>query len=471
MEEKKENVIKAEEGEKKLTFQAWLKGIAHYKWWVVGGTVALGLVGALGVQFGVNPLTEKLSANYNYNLATITDENGVERYVDGSAFNYASITSRWALQHAKDSDPKFAKINIDKIIKESAITVNKSVEFKTDSSGNAIPDSKSVKYTIEAVAKYFPSKEIGKEYLEKLIYLPQVISSDAVNRYNVTSYIGSSFANDSYIKRVNALSLQRKGIEKTYSDLDDAFGPYVIANEQGQTLNQVSVDFASAANNVQLLINSFYANGFVDYVSGSEEARIEEIKHEADANAVLLDTKQNELDVALDLLKTMQSATIVSTLQSESEYSKELIKLKNTITTLSTEVDQLIKDLHWAGYFYNETTDRYEFKDSDTNNACYQLDNLDADWVARNTAFGTSLNEAAEVLKSEVNDATGTFRYVYNGYKNSVSIFNSGYFEIKGNIHWAIGLVGGLILGFLVSSFVTGEVEVNYKKKEVKESK
>ena len=45
-------------------------------------------------------------------------------------------------------------------------------------------------------------------------------------------------------------------------------------------------------------------------------------------------------------------------------------------------------------------------------------------------------------------------------------MFNSGYVEVKGNISWAIGLVVGLVLGFVLVTFVTGEVEVNYKKKE-----
>ena len=59
---------------------------------------------------------------------------------------------------------------------------------------------------------------------------------------------------------------------------------------------------------------------------------------------------------------------------------------------------------------------------------------------------------------------------MYNHYNNGVSILNSGYVEVKSSISWVIGFAVGLILGFLVTSFITGEIEVNYQKKE-KESK
>ena len=471
-EEKKELAPKSEETSNKLTFNAWLKGIVHYKWWVIGGTLGLGLVGALGVQFGVNPLTEKLHADYNYNLATITDENGVERYVDGSVFNYAGIASRATLEGIKNSDEAFKKIDINKIIKESAISVTKTVEFKTDSTGATIPDSKSVKYTINVVAKYFPSKEVGRKFIEKMIYYPQTLSSQAIARYNVTSYIGNDFATSSYSKKVSALLSQYNGINNIYASLDDDFGGYVIGNSKGETLDQIAADFVASNGNIQLLVNSFYANGYVDYVEGQEADRIAEIKLEADANALMLRSKQSELQTNMELLNAMQS-TVVS-LQSESEYVREIIRLKNTISSLSKEIDQLVKDLHWAGYYLNESTGNYEFNDYDEHNACFRLANVaapeEADWIARNAAFNAELIAASEALGNERNEATSTFRHLYSSYKNSVSVFNSGYIDIEGNIHWAIGLVGGLILGFLVSSFITGEVEINYKKKE-KEAK
>ena len=468
MQEQKELIINEQEKEetKRLTFQKWLKGIGHYKWWIIGGTLVLGVAGALGTEFGINRITEKLTADYSYNLATITDEDGVERFVDGSLFNYADVVSKTNMENIKAQDEQFKSININKIIKNSAITVSRKAESTTGPNGTTVVNSKTVFYTITAKAKYFPNKEIGKKFVESLIYAPKLLSSNAIERYNVTSYLSDSFGSLSYLKKVQALQSQQKAIGTTYQKLDDKFGSYVIGNEKGETLAQISSDFESEASNVSVLANAFYANGYVDYISGQESQRISAIKEEAVANIKALESKQNEMEVAKDLLKTMQSATMISTLDSESEYSKELIKLKNQITNLSGELDSMIKDLHWAGYFANSDGE-WAFDNTDTHNACYQLTTLDTTWVEKNAAFAEELSAAANSLENEKNEASESFKFMFNHYNNGVSVFNTGYVEVKGNVAWPIGLVVGLILGFVISSLITGEVEV-YKKEEKK---
>ena len=472
MEEKKELTTPVQEGEKRLTLNKWVQGIVHYKWWVIGATLGLGVVGALGTHFGLNSITEKLQADYIYNLATITDEDNIERFVDGSLFSYASVVSKANMESIKASNEQFKGIDINKLVKSSAVSVVRNVDYKTDTNGNVALESKTVTYTITAKARFFPNKEIGKEFIEALVYSPKQSSSNAIARYNVTSYINDSLSTLPYSKRVEALKSQQETIASTYADLEEKFGGYVIGNEQGQTIAQISSNFNSVSSTVSVLTNSFYANGFVDYVEGHENDRINEIKAEAEANIKKLESKQNELDVAKDLLKTMQSATVISTLQSESEYAKELIKLKNQIVSLSNEIDSMVKDLHWAGYFKN-AEDNWEFDDADESNACWNLAHVgtNAAWVNSNTQYGQDLNTAAAELESERAEATVSFKYMYNHYNNGVSILNSGYVEVKSSISWAIGLAVGVILGFLITSFITGEIEVNYQKKEKEESK
>ncbi len=469
MEEKKELNPVVQEEEKRLTLNKWVQGIVHYKWWVIGATLTLGVAGALGTRFGLNSITEKLTAGYAYNLATITDEDNVERFVDGTLFNYASIVSKANMESIKASNEQFKKIDVNKLVKNSAISVVRNVDYKTDSSGNVVPESRTVSYTITAKAKFFPSKEIGKEFIEALIYSPKSSSSAAIARYNVTSYLGGSFSADSYGKRLEKIKLQIKAIANNYESLEDKFGGYVIADDSGKTLAQLSSDFALSTAYVDSLVSSYYANSYVDYRNELIDQRIAQIQEEAEATVKTLEMKQSELDVAKELLNSMQSATLISTLQSESEYTKELLKLKNQIQSLSSEIDLMIRDLHWAGYFLNAEGE-WKFDDTDTNNAIYRLNHLEANWERSNHSFGVEIDILAEYLQTTREEATTTFRYIYDHYNNGVSVFNSGYVEVKSSISWVIGFAVGLVLGFLVTSFITGEIEVNGKKKE-KESK
>lgn len=458
------------EEQKKFTLNVWVKGLVHYKWWVIGGTLGLGLIGALGTQFGINKVTETLEADYLYNLATIVDEENVERYVDGSLFSYADVVSVSNLEAVKAKDEAFAKIDVQKIIKNNAISVSRTIDYKVDSNGNAIPNSKIVSYAIKAKAKFFPNKEVGKKYVEALILSPKQASSDAIGRYNVTSYV-SSFESLSFAKKVTVLQDQYKEIANTYVELDDKFGGFVIGNGSNQTLSQIASDFTLSNSNIELLASSFYANSYVDYVKGSEDAKIAEIKEEAQATIQTLKNKENELKVAKELLQTMQSATIISSLNSESEYAKELIKLEKQIVSLSNEINKITKDLNWAGFFLDSDTSsptygEYTFDDTDTKNACYQLTVKDPTWVAKNDAYANELLSGCAQLENERQEATSVFKFLYSHYNNGASILGSGHVHVKGGVNWAIGLVVGLVLGFALASFVTGESELNRKKEE-----
>ena len=190
-EENKQIVKETPEEQKKFTLNVWVNGLVHFKWWVLGGTLGLGLIGALGTQFGINRVTETLEAEYLYNLATIVDEDNVERYVDGTLFSYADVVSSRNMEAVKATDEAFAGIDVNKIAKNNAISVSRTIDYKVDSDGNVIASSKIVSYTIKAKAKFFPSKEVGKKYVEALVLSPKQASSAAIERYSVTSYISA----------------------------------------------------------------------------------------------------------------------------------------------------------------------------------------------------------------------------------------------------------------------------------------
>lgn len=447
-----EIIVETKEEQKRLTFHKWIKGIVHYKWWVVGSTLVVGLIGALGVQFVLNVNSATLSADFINNLATIKDENNVERYVDGTLFNYSTIVSTNNLENVKKTNQAFSKINVERLTKDNAITV---IENKTE-------EGIITSYSIKAKAKYFPSNDIGKQYLQALIMSPKANSASAIEKFEVTSYISSDFENMSYQKKVNLLQKQDKEINETYENITNKFGGSVIANTSGGTLAQIYSDFSTKTNDINVLLNSFYVNGYVDYEVGKEQERINEIKQQAESNIKIYETKEADFDVSVELLKTMQ-ATIINTTENN-DYSKELIKLKNKITALSSELDQMAKDLNWAGYYKN-TDGKFVFNTTDKNNACYQLNTLDAKWIEENSAYNNKLIQSSNLLNSERNEATSIFKYVYSAFNNDIFILNSGYIKLTGGISWVIGAVIGIVLGFLISSFITGEVEVYRERK------
>ena len=468
MSEEKQNVVIIQDngGDKrknKLTWRNYINGIAHKKWWVIGSTLVAGVIGLSVMQWVVNSLRERLTATYKYNLATEVDANGEERFINGQVFNFAMVVNKDTLQSIKDSKDEYKKINIDKLIKESAISVVKNIPESSDKE----KDNKEKTYTISAKAKFFPSKEIGRQFVNDLIYSPLELSTTAINNYKVTSYVSDSFEELSYNKKVELLEKQYDAINTAYINLKNKFGANVFGNSDAQTLGQLFGIFSSSNGDTPQLLNSLYANGFVNYETSKISQRLSELENEGKSLAITLRSKQETLDSKVKLLNSMQNATIISTLTSESEYVKEMIELKNDIVEITTEISKIEKNLLWCG-MYEESEGNWVFDNDGTHNktsAYYRLSNKTAEWETANEQYKNKLSESAASLIKDNDTATSVFRFVYSS-NNQVSILNSGYIEIKNNIHWSIGLAIGLVLGFAVSSLVVGEIESNKKEEE-----
>ena len=467
-EEKNQNVVVIQDNNEnkktnKLSWYKLAKGIARKKWWVIGSTLIVGFVGLASVQWGFNLLREKLVANYSYSLATNIDSNGEERFINGQVFDYAMVVKKDVMQSIKDGNEQYKRINIDKIIKESAISVTRNVVLDSEND----KDSKHINYTLSAKSRYFPSKEIGRQFLTDLVNAPLELSKNIINEFSVTSYITDGFDSMSYLKKNDVLKKQYTELKTAYQTLETKFTKNVIGTD-GKTLGQLIGDFDNATYTVDTALTSMYVNGFVEYEASKKAERLMNLRSEGESLALTLKSQQNLLNAKNDLLTSMANATIVSTLAADSEYEKEIIALKNEIVNITNEITKLEQTLTWAG-FYETTEGNWVFDDTpgfdhNKTSAYYRLSTEDASWVTANTTYATELAALSEVLKVENTEATSIYRHIYST-NNQVSILNSGYAEVKNNIHWAIGLAVGLLLGFIVSSLVVGEIEV-YRKEE-----
>lgn len=463
MEEKKNsNIVVVQDTEEKktryLTWSSWVKGIKVHKWWVIGATVLTGFVGFASIQWVINPMRETLTISYKYKLATETDAEKTERFVNGEVFDYSNVVSLETLTAVKEGSEDFASIDINKIFNSGALKVVRNVNADYDNE---------ITYTLASSAKVFSDKDLGRKFMAALVRYPLVQSTKAIENYKVTSYIDADFNSLSYLDKSLTLNKQYVEIANTYSKLEGKFSESTAVDAQGKTLTQAVSDYEAKSSGISSLVDAFYTNGYVDYTVGQEATRDAEIEQMAEQFINSFEAKKVEKENKLVLLNSMQNATIVSTLTNESEYVRAMISLKNEIESISAEMNSLTRSLHWAGYFEN-AEGKFVYDSSAESSARYHLNNYDPTWVEANTAFNTRILASAEILKGQVETATKVFHYVYNA-NNSITVLNSGYVDVTKSLPWVIGLVGGLVLGFVVSSLITAEVEGH--KGEKKEEK
>ena len=474
MDENKNVIVIQDESGKKTSKWSWAKcgaGIKHHKWWVIGSTLVLGVVGLLGTEFVLNRASRKLSATYIYSIATAVDEKtGVERYIDGSLFNYAGVISKANLEQVKASDESFSKINVDSIIKSNAISVTKVLNYQLDENDKPIKETRSVEYTITAVAKYFPDSEVGKKFIEAVISSPVAVSSNAIKNYSVTNYIGDDFDSLLLNQKVRLLKSQHKVINDEYENLVKQFGPSAIGNEQGESIDKLFVNFKTnnstgSTTKVDSLMGALYANSYVEYEEGKELEKANEIDALCKSYAQVYANKSADLASLKNSLTALSSASLIQTVTDGNNYLETIIKLNEEILTLEDEIEDISKTLNYGGYYLN-SDGKYVFDDTDKTNAIYHLKHIDSTWANGCKQYLNSLKETVTSLQNDCEKGTNVFRYSYEHYQNSMTIQDTGSIQVKGGISMFIGLAVGLVLGFAISTFVVTAIEVNKKEEE-----
>ena len=472
MSENKNVIIFQDESGKKSNKWSVVKmgrAIKHFKWWIIGATVLGGAGGMLGIELILNKQTQRYTARYVSNLATeLDEETGTERFIDGTIFNYASIISRENMEEVKKSNDKFAKINVEKLVKDNAVSVAKEIIYVLDENDKPIKESKSIEYTITASAKYFPNSDAGKDFLEAVIASGRSESTRAINNYSMVSYLDDSFMDSSLIQQSYVLGKQYKAIEDSYSSLVKKFGPFASGNESGASLENILVSFKNknslgTSSMADAIAGSLYANCYVDYEAGHEAELIQEIEQQSLTYEQIYYSKNADLVSLKNSLEVLTQTSLIQTENEDSKYIDLIIELNEKIIKLQEEVDDVVRILNYGGYYLKDG--KFVFDDTDTRNAIYHLNHVTPEWVAGCEVLVNQINECYTVLKDEIGTATHVYRYSYTNYQNSVSILDTGHVVMKGGLNMFIGLVAGLVLGFVVSTLVCTSIET-FKKEE-----
>ena len=111
------------------SFARYFKSIAHFKWWVIGFTVAGALGGYLGFRFILNPMKKNATITYAYNLAGEDNEDGTVRFIDGSTFSVYDLTTKDVVEKVRASKEEYANVDTNGLIKNGLIKVSRSVGY------------------------------------------------------------------------------------------------------------------------------------------------------------------------------------------------------------------------------------------------------------------------------------------------------------------------------------------------------
>lgn len=469
----KENIIE-EEKPSKWTFGKYLKGIAKYKWWVIGSTVLGTVLGFVGFKFVLNPIRKNLTAQYSYNLAGTYEDEDTIRFVDGTVFNSYDLTNIENLKKVKDSKEEYSRIDVEKIITDGGITVTKDI-IEKDTSTTTVKDKTtenvSITYTLVAKARCFPNDKVGKEFLYDLITLPKSLSNAAISNYHVGSYFSPVFETLSFETQVEQLGKQYDANIEVYTALSEKFSTSAAVDGNGtklyQALNAFQSKYYSAGSQVfyKELESSLAANKYVKYNADDIDQAIADIKAAANSNIESVDRLKDQIATYESILT--QWTNIKTYITDESILHEKIIELSDKIAALKTELFNVVKELNKFGYEC-DSDGKWDYK-SALKGSRYYLEQIKADPTSEESvafangckAFTKRIADYHDVLEDDSEVTTSVLRYCYDSYQNRVSILGTGYVVTAKGISDFIGLAAGLVLGFAISSLICASIYIN----------
>ena len=435
-----------------LTWKGYGKGIKHFKYWILGISLGCAILGYIGGKFILNPGRETLTTNIEADLALNEDRTA---YLDGKSFFYSNIISRDNIAGTIQENEKFANYNADKLLKDASFNITPKTTNGTESKTS---------FTITCKPSAFKSTTECKEFLKDLLNFEVKKAETATSSFAYSSKLPSSIdtlASMEFDDIISSCQNQYDYLSSCYQDMEDTFNSYFVADDK--TLNAHYIDFQTKFESLKWsqLKGDFYINKYVNISSLKEcQTKIGIYKNLKATYEVELKTLQNNISKDKALLESLCNIQ-----QPDNTISAKIISLSNEISSYETTKQKMLLKLADIGYDIKETQGGFLFNetyDTDENTYIYKLSNANQNYVDSCISFKSSLNKVYQALVEATDKATILYQACNkNSDNNNIYVLDANMGTISGHI--SNFLIAGvlLVVGFLLSSFIFAEIDIN----------
>lgn len=291
--------------------------IATQKWLALILAVVITVAGTLIIQLGFNYSAKRYVTEFKLELPN--DYLGeTYTYFDGSKFHYTDFASRESLAEVKNSDKKFASVDIDAMTKNNDVSVARSVVEITE-------EKSEVTFAISVSSKYFADSSTARDFLSGLANIPVTNLSKTIIDCDV--FLAFSREADSYETEISLLQSQLSYLTDGYRTLMNKYGENFVAG--GRTLYAYFNELTTynKINTLNVLGTKVKEEGILK--SEDEKSKYEMERMELNRN---LGIAEATLKVLLSAQETGGSTTIVdaSIIKTQSDLVENLkVKIKD----------------------------------------------------------------------------------------------------------------------------------------------
>lgn len=496
-------IISDAEQEKKPWAASW-PAFGHYlnkyKYWILGTSIILGLVGFAGVKFVYNPSKETFKIGFAYNksnfISKINSRNEVAYYYpNGSPFDYQYVISLNNMKSVVDASNKkaqddylknnptatkeeienvkgeFASINYEEINKSNLLTI-------TEINDNSFIDTSSyLAFDINGHNKDFSSDKLAQSFCMALVKSAQIGQNSSGDFNAFTNLDGFYEISSPFNKLDTQITMLQDEVDflfSSYQFLINIFGGNTevittgssnktsLSNAFRQFKISISTEDANMSSISSLnnsltfdVDNTTYKYVYVDTTSSKElylsyysnkkksiQTSIEDLKNK-------LSSEQENYN---DLSDKLQSNEISS--EERNMLKSALNNSFKNINNYNNQISEYTMELSKIPYqenFINSITDWSSWKSSNAVIADTEIfKNYTKVLDSINTLYNT-LEKQAGIFKNVYESA---YQEISTASNNNVKTLYRNVMQTSGSKSWVLGAGGGVVLGFLASTLI-----------------
>ena len=477
MSDTKNNVLIIQKDEEKkkgphLSWSIYGKGVNHFKWWLLGGTLIFGILGYVGAKFIYNPTKESLTTTITPALA-LNDDNTT--YLDGTVYKPSDLISKANIEAVLEQNPSF-KYTYDKLMEKNTFTISPT-ETTEIVNGTSTTVKTYSTYVLTTKSGTFKSTTEARNFIKALVNYEVEKSKTAVSSFSFTSCLPelTSFNSSSFDDMVEKLNTQYSNLNDDYSKLIKKIGGNTIISDKTLSTHYSDFIYKYSNNQFKIIAGQLATNKYVN-ISNKEEAQqkiyeYEDLKASYENRFI---TIASTLNSDMELFNSLIQINTGKDSMSE-QLAKQISELSIEIKDLQTEQNEMISELTQIGYDcivdsnYNVTVT----KSTDTNNYLYKLNEYissssdENEWSKGCVSFKTKLVNFYNSLKNDTTEASSIYKTIYSSsQRNTIDVKESNYGTLSGHISNMLIAVVFLVVGYVILSlsFAIAEMNIQYNK-------
>ena len=295
-------------------------------------TVCLTIIIALGLKLGISNRQTCYQTTFTYSNENLN----YGEYVDGSVFNFKTLTNYDILKEIKDSNEEFSSINVDKIVSNQAISITSEnekrerpvlnvVNEKTgETNQTLVSQNYNINYTIKVNKQYFKNASQAEKFLTAIAEKPNLTNIDIVSSMTFQSNFTAINETNYYENKIDLLESQYNIILNEYKKLSSSYSNlYINISDNIKTVQDANTLFISnfKTNSLESLMTDSILYGYIENFESSEKNLTRELN-----NAIY---QYKLLDSKIKSLKDFYSNSQVVN-QNNDEYNSLIIEKEDT---------------------------------------------------------------------------------------------------------------------------------------------